>query len=70
MPEGKHRKNGVPPEEVAAKHEAIQTDREATKALIEARKRTSEVRRIAGALRRIRERNHFGEMVRSALDGM
>lgn len=65
---GRHRK-GVPAEERQATYEAIATDRQASKTLSEAHARGREVENLTDALRRIRERNHFGEMVRRALDG-
>jgi hypothetical protein len=66
---GKHRRGAIPPEEKQAGREAIAANVDASKALHEARARTSEVETMSEALKRLRERNHFGEMVIAALNG-
>lgn len=66
---GRHRKRIVPDEDKQAKAEALETAEVAKGMLKDARARSSEVASIAATLRRIRERNHFGEMVRGAFDG-
>lgn len=66
---GRHRVRQVPDEDKQAKSEALETQHAAGELLKEAHARTGEVASIATALRRIRERNHFGDMVRGALDG-
>lgn len=66
---GKHRKSDVTPENQAATEEAVSKHLDASKTLRDAHARSDEVASLVGALRRIRARNHFGEMVREALDG-
>jgi hypothetical protein len=66
---GKHRRDSVPIEEREARADAVAADRDASKVLHEAHARSSEVASLARLLRGIRTRNHFGEMVRNALDG-
>lgn len=66
---GKHRKDDRTPEGNEAIVEAVAAHDDAAELLEVARARTSEVQNLVSALRAIRTRNHFGEMVRQALDG-
>lgn len=66
---GRHRKNGIPPDEKAANREASQANMDASATLAEAHARTAEVASLAAQLKSLRERNHFGELVRAALGG-
>lgn len=66
---GRHRRDSPQIVEKDARAEAVAADTDASKLLNEAQARTGEVARLAQILRGIRSRNHFGEMVRGALDG-
>jgi hypothetical protein len=63
---GKHRAESRP-EDPQAQWEAMETDRAASRQLEAAHDRQSEISELTDMLKRIRERNHFGEMVRKAL---
>ncbi len=66
---GRHRVDGIPAEEKDASYTAKELYDKADKLLQKAHSRSREIQALAWALKRVRERNHFGEMVRSALDG-
>jgi hypothetical protein len=67
---GRHRKaDGIPPADRRATEEAQASNAEASKVLHEARARSDEVVTLAAELRRLRTRNHFGDLISAALKG-
>lgn len=66
----KHRKGKVRSiEDEHAKQKMEQLDRQAQQLLNEAHARTDRVDRISDTLRKIREKNHLGELVYDAVMG-
>lgn len=67
---GKHRKESQPARaDKVATDKVEELDRRAQELLDEAHAKTEDVNRLSETLRRIRERNHLGELVYNALLG-
>lgn len=50
-------------------HESVRALRQARENLRETKERTTEVKEVAGALRLMRERNHFAETLQVIMEG-